>query len=104
MKVQKMINGYAFAVVLAVAVTIAIPAICDAGETCPTNSSGPDICVSFAIGTPVEFQHFTVDYATNPANPSVTLKAANLTWNVRSDDGESVLVRGSSGISKADFA
>ena len=54
MNAQKMINGYACGVVLAIAVTIAVPVICDAGETCPTNSSGPDICVAFDGDTPEE--------------------------------------------------
>jgi hypothetical protein len=55
-----------------------------AGETCPTNSSGPDICVAFDSGTPVLGTHFTVDYLTDPSNPSVVLKTGSLTWNVRS--------------------
>lgn len=59
------------------------------GETCPANSSGPNICVAFDGDTPEINQDFTVDYATDPANPSVTLRAGNLTWNVRSDDGGS---------------
>jgi len=60
-----------------------------AGERCPSNGSGPDICVAFDGGTPVEGSDFTVDYSTDPSNPSVTLKTGSATWNVRSDDSGS---------------
>ncbi len=60
-----------------------------AGETCPSNPSGPDICVAFDGDTPEINTDFRVDYAADPVNPSVELITGDLSWNVRSDDNGS---------------
>ncbi|MEE9296372.1 MAG: hypothetical protein V3W34_15615, partial [Phycisphaerae bacterium] len=58
-------------------------------EQCPTNSSGPDICVDWdGVGDPLLDIHFAVDYGTDPSNPSVTLFAGAV-WNVRSENADS---------------
>lgn len=76
------------AVFLAFVCRLGSETVCLATETCPTNVSGPDICVDWNLGgTPLIFTNFEVDYATDAANPSVTLKTG-AGWNVRSDAGD----------------
>ncbi|MCH8880028.1 MAG: hypothetical protein IID34_09110 [Planctomycetes bacterium] len=87
MNATKNIKRFRSCVILSMAMSCGLPTISQGGEICPTNSSGPEICVSFDGDTPELDFDFTVDYVTDPANPSVVLKTGNLTWNVRSRVG-----------------
>ncbi len=71
---------------VAVVVAIWSGSVSHADEVCVPNNLGPDICVNKDGADPVLDVNFTVDYETDPANPSVTLLTGSLSWNVRSDD------------------